>query len=289
MKVAVLGATGKTGRHVVSALCNTGFEVIAVGRDAAKLAGLDNRAERRQADAGNPEQMTAALADAERVASLLHARFAEATLAALPETCQRIVLTGSLRRFTRLADDAAEAVRQGEAAFLASGRPGVMLHPSMIYGAREERNIGRILAFIRHWPRWLPLLVPLPDGGRHTVQPVFVDDMVAAVVAAVSVPTLKTGTIVVAGPEPISYRHMIKACAVAQGRRARILPIATGPLIALAELAARLGLSLPIGAAEIRRAAEDKAFDISDMRQVLGVTPRPFEEGLRLKIERGWS
>ena len=33
---------------------------------------------------------------------------------------------------------------------------------------------------------------------------------------------------------------------------------------------------------------EDKAFDVTPMRERLGVVPRSFEAGLALKLERGW-
>jgi hypothetical protein len=45
----------------------------------------------------------------------------------------------------------------------------------------------------------------------------------------------------------------------------------------------RLIPGLPsIGADEIRRLTEDKAFDIAPMRDILGVLPMPLEQGLAL-------
>jgi uncharacterized protein YbjT (DUF2867 family) len=288
MRIAVLGATGKTGRYVVAALCARGHQVIAIGRNADRLAVLDSRASRALADLERPATLTAALDAAECVASLAHARHTATLLSCLPPSCKRVVLTGSLRKFTSLADPAAEAVRAGEAAFRASGKPGVMLHPSMIYGAPDERNVNRILDLIARFPPWLPVPLPLPDGGRHTVQPIFVDDMVAAVVAAIERAEVDGLTIAVAGPEPITYREMISTCAAALGRTVVIIPLSTKLLGRLASWAAMCGLNLPFEASEFVRAAEDKAFDIKDLRERLGVHPRPFAEGLRLKLARGW-
>lgn len=289
MKVAVLGASGKTGRHLVARLCEEGFDVTAVGLSAERLAALDRRARRAVADLERPAAVKAALNGAERVVSLAHARFTRAVLAALPPGCERAVLTGSVRKFSKIPDSGAQAVRAGEAAFAASGRPGVMLHPSMIYGAPDDRNVGRILRLIRRWPKGLPLSVPLPDGGRHLVQPVFIDDMVAAVFGALTRDEAPGPPIVVAGPEPITYAEMVRTCARALGRRAVVVPIPTAAAAGIARCAAALGVRLPFEAAELRRAGEDKRFDITDMRRRLGVTPRPFAEGLRLKLARGWG
>jgi len=258
--------------------------VTAVGREAARLDALDPRARRAVADLEAPESVRAALADAERVLSLAHARHAAVVLASLPEGCERVVLTGSVRKDSAFADSAAAAVRAAEAAFAQSGRPGVMLHPAMIYGAPDDRNVNRLLRLIRRWPGWLPLALPLPGGGRHTVQPVFVDDMAAAAVGALVRAEAPGPPVVVAGPAPMAYREMVRACARALDRRAWIVPAP----VWLLRLFARL-LPLPVSGAELARAGEDKAYDVADMTTRLGVTPRSFEAGLALKLERGWG
>jgi len=279
MTVAVLGATGKTGRYVVPALLDAGREVLALGRDRGRLAALDPRCRTAVVDLEAPQGLDAALAGAAVVVSLAHARFAETILGALPAACERIVLTGSVRVFSALPDLAADAVRHAEAAFRASGRPGVMLHPSMIFGAPEERNVNRILDLIGVWPGFLPVVLPLPGGGRHRVQPVYYVDVVAAIVAAVLRDEALGEPIVIAGPGPLTYGAMVRACAAACGRRAHILPLPMALLTAAAALS-------PVSAAELRRAAEDKCFDTADMTARLGVTPRSFADGLAEVVAR---
>ena len=284
MKVAVLGATAKTGRPLVARLCDDGHTVVALGRAAERLAHLDARAAARVADLTDAEGLRAALADVDAVVSLAHARYATALLEALPSRCERLVLTGSVRKYSTLDDPAAEAVRAGEAAFLDSGRRGVMLHPSMIYGAPDDRNVGRVLNVLRRWPARLPIVVPLPRSGRHTVQPVFVDDVVAALLGALTRADAVGPSIDVVGPHPITYAHMIEACAAALGRRAAVVPFPGGAALLAAAQAS--GVRLPFEAAELRRATESKRFDPVPMQRRLGVTPRSFEDGVREKLAR---
>ena len=284
VKVAVLGATSKTGRPLVARLCEDGHTVVALGRAAERLARLDPRAAARVADLGDTEGLGAALADSQAVVSLAHARFTAALLAAVPSRCERLVLTGSVRKYSTLDDPAAEAVRAGEAAFLGSGRRGVMLHPSMIYGAPDDRNVGRVLNVLRRWPALLPIVVPLPHSGRHTVQPVFVDDVVAALLGALTRAEAVGASIDVVGPHPITYARMIEACAEALGRRAAVVPFpGAAAFLAVAQAA---GVRLPFEAAELRRATESKRFDPVPMQRRLGVTPRSFEDGVREKLAR---
>ena len=287
MKIAVFGATGKTGRYLVAELCERGHAVTAVGRSEVRLARLDPRAARIVADLERIDGIEVALRGVEAVVSLAHARHTGAVLAALPKSCRRVVLTGSTRRFTSLPDPAGDQVRAAEEAFGASDRAGVMLHPSMIYGAPDDRNVNRILRYLRRWPKWLPVPVPLPAGGRRTVQPVF-DDVVAAFVGALMRPSAPGAPVIVAGPEPMRYAEMVRECARALGRRAVILPLPLWLGIAAASVLQMMRLRGAPKPAELRRAGEDKEFDVAPLEKRLGVRPRAFAEGLRTKIERGW-
>jgi nucleoside-diphosphate-sugar epimerase len=198
-------------------------------------------------------------------------------IAAAPEgAC--LVLLGSTRKFTRWPDAHGNAVLTGEAAFLQSGRAGVMLHPTMIYGAQGEDNVQRLAALIRRLP-----VLPLPAGGRSLVQPIHQSDVTRAILAALEHPWTGPQTMVIAGPEPMPYLDFIRAVALASGtRQPRTLTVPAGPLIALAPLTRFLPGVPTIEGAEIRRLLEDKAFDIGPMLAVLGFTPILLREGLAL-------
>jgi nucleoside-diphosphate-sugar epimerase len=79
------------------------------------------------------------------------------------------------------------------------------------------------------------------------------------------------------------YRDFLAAVARAAGLSVPpILPVPALPLRLLAPLT-RLIPGLPrIGADEIRRLTEDKAFDVGPMRARLGIEPIPLAEGLAL-------
>jgi len=284
MNVAVIGATGRTGRRVVARLCDGGHAVTALGLTEAKLGLLDGRADAHAIDLGGDGETRARLATllapAEVVVSCAHARFTGAVLAALPARGPRLVLMGSVRRYLPIPDRDGAEIAAGERAFDASGRPGVMLHASMIFGTADDGNVSRVLRLLSRWPAAMPIVLPLPAGGRRLVQPIFIDDVAAAVVAAVERPASDGPPLVLAGPTPIAYRQMIEQCAAALGRRARIVAVPIGALVALAAAAARCGIKLPLDAAELRRAGQDKAFDIAPMIARLGVHPVDFATGL---------
>lgn len=67
MKVAVIGATGRTGHRIVSALQQSEHQAIAVVRNPAKAQGRWPTVEIRTADVTHPETLPPALKDCEAV------------------------------------------------------------------------------------------------------------------------------------------------------------------------------------------------------------------------------
>ncbi|MDA0652433.1 MAG: NADH-ubiquinone oxidoreductase, partial [Proteobacteria bacterium] len=208
--------------------------------------------------------------------NIAHASTIEKLIQLVPPTLQRIVLIGSTRRDSKVPDPGAAAVRHAEETFLRSQLPGSILHPTMVYGGGSERNVTRILSLVRRWPQWLPLIWPVPGGGKTLVQPVFVDDVAAALVSAATTHAPIARTIVVAGAQPITLADMLRACASACGRRLRIVPVPTSLLIGAARLIAIFSKRGPFSVAELQRSRENKAYDIDTLRTELGVEPRSF-------------
>lgn len=275
--VHVIAATGRSGLVLVRSLLADGIPVVPVVRDPAKWQAAGFSLPARCADLRAPGALRDALCDASRIVSCAHARHAAAIIAAAAPAAS-LVLLGSTRKFTRWPDSHGNGVIAGEAALLASGRNGVMLHPTMIYGAQGEDNVQRLAALVRRLR-----VLPLPGGGRFLVQPIHVSDVTKAIRSALVRDWDGPRTMVIAGPRAVRYADFICAVARASGARQPLLvPFPAAPLIAVARLT-RYVPGLPaIRPEEIRRLMEDKAFDISGMRAILGLDPVPLAEGLAL-------
>jgi uncharacterized protein YbjT (DUF2867 family) len=279
-RIAVCGATGRTGRRLIQHLLATGRTVAAIGRNAVALARLDARAERRLADLDDRATLTAALGDADVIVSCVPPRFVPSIIAAAPRGLGRLVVMGSTRKFSRYGDGLAAEVLAAEAALKASGLPHVVLHPTLIYGTGEDWTVERILAYLRRIP-----VLPLP-GGSGLVQPIHVDDVVRALDAAIRMDEPPKEGIVIAGPTPMSYAAMIRELARSRRLTALVVTVPMAPLLLLARLGRVLPFLPSIEPAELRRLGEDKSFDIQPMRERLGVAPISFAEGVRLGADR---
>jgi uncharacterized protein YbjT (DUF2867 family) len=274
--VHVIGASGRSGVALCRSLLADGVPFVPVVRDPAKWQALRLGGNPRAADLlALPGALSAALRDATRIVSCAHARHTAAILAASPATA-RLVLLGSTRKFTRWPDAHGNGVLAGEASLLASGRTGVMLHPTMIYGAQGEDNVQRLAVLLRRLP-----VFPLPGGGRFLVQPIHQSDVTRCIRTALDHDWNGPASLVIAGPDALRYADFVRAiAAAARLRKPIIVPFPAAPLILVAVLARRIPGLPAVGPAEIRRLLEDKAFDIAPMRTLLRVNPITLTQGL---------
>lgn len=273
--VHVIGASGRSGAALCRSLLADGLSVVPVIRNPDRWRATDLPGLPRRADLAGTG-LEAALADATRIVSCAHARHVPAILAAAPKDALLVAL-GSTRKFTRWPDDHGNGVLVGERALLSSGRPGVILHPTMIYGAAGENNVQRLAALMRRLP-----VLPLPDGGRALVQPVHQSDVTRAIRAALDLEWTEPEALVIAGPAPLPYADFSRAVAKAAGLATpRIVSVPAGLLLGLAPLTRLPGLPR-IRPSEIRRLLEDKAFSIHAMRSRLAIEPIPLDRGLAL-------
>ncbi|MFT8421283.1 MAG: NADH-ubiquinone oxidoreductase [Gluconacetobacter sp.] len=274
--VHVIGASGRSGVALCRALLEQGTPFVPVVRDAARWRATGLPGEPAIADLTGPaDGLRRALAGAARVASTAHARHVPALLAAMPEGAALVCL-GSTRKFTRWPDTHGNGVLAGEAALMASGRDGVILHPTMIYGAQGENNVRRLAALLRRLP-----VTPLPGGGHALVQPIHQDDVTRSMLAALGRAWDGPHALVIAGGTALSYRDFAAMVARHAGLRPRpVLPVPAAAMMAAAWATRVLPGLPPVGTAEIRRLLEDKAFDTGPMARELGVVPIGLEDGL---------
>jgi uncharacterized protein YbjT (DUF2867 family) len=280
-RVHIIGASGRSGVALCRSLRADAIDFVPVVRNAAKWSAVGVAPAARIADLADGQQMGDALRDATHIVCCAHARHTAAVLAGAPPDA-RCIFLGSTRKFTRWPDAHGNGVLEGEAAFLASARSGVMLHPTMIYGAQGEDNVQRLAALLRRLP-----FVPLPEGGNALLQPISQDDVTRAIRAALRRNWSGPNILVIAGPEPVRYADFVRAIAHTSGRRPpRIVSVPAAPLMALAGIL-RYVPGLPaIDPAEIRRLLEDKSFDVRPMIDALGFTPMPLDEGLARMFTR---
>ncbi|MFK8907464.1 NAD(P)H-binding protein [Streptomyces sp. YS-3] len=214
--IAVTGATGNVGRHLVQNLASTGERVTALSR-RAPTDHVPGNVEFRQADPGRPESLKRPLDGAEALYLLVPGGGDGLDPYAILDTAQaagvrRVVLQSSQATATRPDSLAHAQLRAFEDAVRQSGLQWTVLRPS---------------GFASNTYMWAPSIrsdrtvtAPFGDVGLPVVDP--------ADIAAVAAVALRDGshadrTYELTGPAPVSPREQARAIGDALGAPVRFV------------------------------------------------------------------
>lgn len=281
--VLVTGATGFTGSAVVRLLLAQGHSVRCFVRSTSDRRWLPvTRIDWAVGDVGDVGSLAAALAGIDvlvNVASLGFGHAPTIVQAAREAGVPRAVFVSTTALLTTIPAQSKAVRAAAEALIVKSGIAATILRPTMIYGSRRDRNISRLIGYVKASP-----LIPVFGSGSHLQQPVHVDDVAAAIACSALTPLATGRTYTIAGPQALSYNQVIDAVAAAVGRRVLKVHLPASPVVAALSRLESVGLRLPIKSEQVRRLEEDKTFEIADAVRDLGFSPRSFEEGVRLEV-----
>jgi len=274
--ILVTGATGYTGRFLARRLLAADRPVRFLVRPTSDATGLaGSQSEIVCGDLESPEDLASAFAGVCHLVHLAHIRHTAALARLVGPQVNRVVLVSSQRLYSRVPCPSVAEVIAGEAAARASNMPWTILRPSMIYGPGDDGNISRLARHLGQ-RRWLPVF----GSGRQLHQPVYVEDVVDAILACLTGENLVGRSYDLAGAAPLAYDELIDLIGDAVGVRPLKLHLPVGISLAALWGARRLGIPVPVTAAQVRRSQENKVADIEAVRTELGVRPLAFREGL---------
>lgn len=266
-KLLLVGGTGFLGSFVAARL--VGRAPVVLARPTSDLAVLPKGVEVRAGDLAAPLPL-------EGVTTLIYC--ASMGFGHIPglvrqlEGCgvKRAVFVSTTAIFTSLPSPSRPTRVEAEAAVQQSSLDWTLLRPTMIYGTARDRNISRLLRFLKRWPIF-------PVCGNALWQPIYVDDLAEAVLAALDSPRTIGNAYNLAGAAPLAFKDLVRTAGRAVGRQVALVPVP----IAAAVLAARL--TKIVSAEQVRRLAEDKAFAYADAARDFAFAPRSFDVGVRLE------
>lgn len=166
----------------------------------------------------------------------------------------------------------------------------VIVQPSVVFGPGGAST--RLFTTLASLP-----VIGLPGHGEQQLQPVHIEDVVAAILALVNrLPAVRGTRLALAGPEPVSLRGFLAALRRAMGLGdARFLPVPMG----LMRIGAAAGGVLPnslLDPETLQMLERGNTADISPMRTLLARPPKPLGEFLpagdaapvRLQAQLAW-
>lgn len=293
MRVLVTGAYGFIGARIVAALIEAGHTPVAAVRGARlgqRFGGIEAIACDFARD-DRPEDWIPRLAGIDAVvncAGILrergadtHAQVHEAVPAALFAACVRAGVDRVVQ-VSALGDPAdgefIASKHRGDAALMRLDLDWVVLRPSVVVSTAGSYGGTSLLRGLAALP-----LMPLPGEGTQRMQPIAVEDLCRAVLAALERSEPVRQCLQLGGPAVLTLRDYLAAWRQWLGFGApRFLPLPTALARIGPALAERFG-SGPMGMTLWRMLERGNVLgegEFARSEQALGIAPRPLQEML---------
>ena len=290
--IAVSGANGFVGRHLVARLREAGAPVRALisERPGAEreLPGGGEGLEVRRVDVRHGETLRGALDGCDAVVHTvaIPTERKQAFDAVNVRGVANVVAearragVGRLVHLSAIGADPASpfpylrSKGQGQALVASGGIPFVVLRPSLLFG--EGDDFFHRLAFSLAFP-----IVPVPGDGKARFQPLHVLDLAAALQAALARRIDEVaGVHEVGGPELITYDELLAEAMRGTGKHRPTIHL---PVPLMKPPALLMGLVMPdppVTVPQLDLLAVDNTPRENAIERVFGVRPRPFRGAL---------
>ena len=288
MNIAVVGATGFVGSHVVPHLVKAGHSVIAVSRAGRRLPDWTDAVDARAADVTTGTGLDEALAGAEAVVHLVAIpreskgrRFAEVNVRGTRRVVEAAQRAG-IRRFVHLSvlgvvDDPKlgylQSKWQGEQLVRESSLDWVVLRPSLMFG-QGDGFFNIVKTTLRFWS---PGIVAIPGRGDTRFQPLSADDLAIAVEHSLTEADRGGSVYEVGGPDWLTYRQIVDEVMRVTGMRRLKLPMPIPLIGALTAVTDRVLPIFPVTHDQIGSLQRQNYTDLDAFEKAFGVAPRKLD------------
>ena len=279
-KLAVTGATGYIGRRLCRLAVQQGWSVVALSRSsldmervtsveyelgreipAAALRGchavVHLAADTRKADVDIEHELDAAK-------QLISAARAENV---------QVVFVSSQTARPDAPTNYGRSKFQVERLVLESG--GIVVRPGLVYGGPERGLFGRLCNIVRALPI-LPAFMPSPK-----VQPIHVDDLACALLAACASRESAPSTLCIAASNPVTFTQFLRAISAHRARKVRLfVPVPAAAVVFALVLAGRVLHRFGFDPRQILSLFDLPPMDTEASLTALGISPRALSSGM---------
>ena len=283
MKLFVTGGTGFTGSHVVPLLVKNGYQVRCLYRpdsDRSVLSQLE--IEWVLGDISDAPALSALMQGTDALVNIASLGFGHADpilRAAKDAGIQRAIFVSTTAIFTQLNAKSKKIRLAAETAIEASGLKYTILRPTMIYGSPRDRNMWRLIRFMRQFP-----IVPIFGDGNYLQQPIYVGDVAQAIVSCLCNDQTIGKSYNIAGRSPLAYNQVIDTIAGLMKKRVWKVHIPSAPVVGLLKFFERLHFPFPIRAEQVLRLNENKNFSYEEAGRDFSFCPVSFAEGIKWEL-----
>jgi len=290
--ITIFGGSGFIGRHLTGKLAERGYQIRLAGRDTEKAAQLITQGDVGQiagvqANIRNVPSIERACAGADIVINLVgllyeggaqkfeavHATGARDVAAAAKAAGARQMIHMSALGVNENSESAyARTKAKGEELVKGVFEGATILRPSVIFGKDDDftNKFGQMSTFA-------PAL-PLGNGGKNLMQPVWIEDLVDAIAMIIETPSLQGKVYELGGPQAFSMAEII---GIINGVTGRLMPIVPVPYSLMSVMGFFMGLLPGKPALTSDQVKLTKADNVVSGEEAgfaeLGIEPVPFQ------------
>ncbi|MBL7020632.1 MAG: NAD-dependent epimerase/dehydratase family protein [Nitrospinaceae bacterium] len=286
MNILLTGASSGLGVALIRRLSNSpDLEIKAmVHRSLVNIDGC----EARQGDLDKPELLARAVDGIDTVihmaaltSSAQESEYFRTNVAGTQNLVDACVLAG-VKRIIHISSRAASldgggysrSKLEAEECVKKSGLQWLILRPSEVYGQGTGDTINRLIHWVRRYP-----LVPVIGTGQARLSPVYIDDLVSVIERLIFDGVLTSETILLAGPEDLTFDELVDRIAGYFGVRRFKLHLPAGLVKFAATVLSGMGMKILVPD-QIPRLLCSKDQDISKTSALISYSPRKLEEGM---------
>ena len=162
---------------------------------------------------------------------------------------------------------------RAERAIAQSGLEYTIFRPSLVFGS-EDRTVNLFVKALRYSP-----LFAVPGSGRQRVQPIWIEDLAAAVALGLNNPAARNRCFEVGGPQPMSFDEFMRLLMDITGRHRPLVHVPEGLLRIVGRVAEKLPRPV-LSADAVTFLTADHLCDTQPLVAALGVRLTPLRQAL---------
>lgn len=282
--ILLTGATGFLGEFVLEELVQRGHEVTCFVRKTSNLDKIKQL---------NIKYMYGELDDYKSICEALKGKEALINIASLGfghapnivNACEemgvkRSIFVSTTGIFTKLNPNSKGIRLAAEKLIRESNLDYTIIRPTMIYGTPKDRNMWRLVKYLKRLP-----IIPILGSGTYLQQPVFVKDLAIAIVSAYEKNISIKKAYNISGAEALTYNEVIDITGKVLGKKVLKLHIPMKLSYNLLKVYEKVSKKPKLKAEQVLRLNENKDFSYEEALNDLGYKPLSFEEGIKLEID----
>ena len=290
MNILLTGASSGLGGSLLKRLsnCSDMRIKVMVHRSLIDIAGC----EARQGDLDNPELLERAVDGVDTVVhmaaltrSAKESEYFRVNVSGTQNLVDACVLNGVKRiifissRATSLDGGGYSCSKlKAEECIKKSGLNWLILRPSEVYGQKKGDTINKLIRWVQKYP-----LVPIIGRGQAKLSPIYIDDLVSAIERSILEKELNYKTILLAGPEELTFEELVDRIAEYFGVRRFKLHLPVGFVKIAVKVLSSMGINILVPD-QIPRLLCSKDHDIQKTSALIPYTPRKIEECMVLYL-----